>query len=168
MTHLLLKDDLVVNVIVAGAGYAAPDGFEVVPSVEGVTIGWRRNGGGWLPPGGPVDLYAYAAKRRAALLEAHRLDVAGCSVPTDKTTRDTLTAGYVKASANPSYQIADWKVASGQYVTLDATAIIAIADAVEAHVQVMFSLNRIADEAIESGVATTTAHIDSILSGNAP
>ena len=168
MTHLLIKNDVVVNVIVAGVGYAAPDGYDVVDGVEGVTIGWRRNGSDWIAPGGPVDLYAYAARRRAQLLEAHRIDVAGCSVPTDKVTRDTLTAGYVKASANPAYQIADWKVASGQYVMLDAAAIIAIADAVEAHVQVMFSRNRIADEAIEGGLATTTAHVDSILAGNAP
>lgn len=161
------SDGLVVNASIGDEG-SAREGHIAVERGGDEWIGWRRSGSDWIAPGGPVDLYAYAARRRAQLLEAHRIDVAGCSVPTDKVTRDTLTAGYVKASANPAYQIADWKVASGQYVMLDAAAIIAIADAVEAHVQVMFSRNRIADEAIEGGLATTTAHVDSILAGNAP
>ena len=68
MTHLLLKNDVVVNVIVAPPDYAAPDGYDVVDGVEGVTIGWRRSGTDWIAPGGPVDLYAYAARRRAQML----------------------------------------------------------------------------------------------------
>lgn len=161
------SDGVVVGASIGDHG-SARDGHLAVERVGQEWIGWTRlPGGGFVQTPEPTDLYAYAARRRALLLEAHRINVGGCSVPTDKVTRDTLTAGYVKASANPAYQIADWKLASGQYVTLDAATIIAIADAVEAFVQLMFSRNRIADEAIEAGTATTTAHVDSILAGEA-
>lgn len=168
-THLIIDETtgLVVDAVV-GSLEPAP-GFVCVVRVGSEWIGWKLlPDGTYVSPGESIDLIAYAAARRWEIIESTRLDIGGCSVPTDKTTRDTLTAGYVKASANPSYQITDWKVGPGTYVTLTAPEIIAIADAVEAHVQVMFSRNRIADEAIEGGLATTTAHVDSILAGNAP
>jgi hypothetical protein len=127
-------------------------------------IGWTRQpDGSFTPSNGPVDLYSYAAGKRWELIEGHRLQLGPFSVPTDKVTRDTLTAAYVKAAANPAYQITDWKVSSGVYVTLDAATIVMIADAVEAYVQAMFTANRAADEAIEAGTATTTAQVDAIL-----
>lgn len=165
MTHLLIKNDVVVNAIIAGEGYAPPAGFEILPAIEGVSIGWRRDGGSWLPPGGPVDLYAYAATRRREIIETARIDVGGVMVPTDVATQNVLTAGFAKASANSTYEITDWKVGPGQYTALNAATIIALANAVESFVQTMFSRNRAADTAIAAGTATTTAHVDAILEG---
>ena len=161
--RLLLKDDVVVNIIEAAAGYQAPAGFQSLAYVDGVSIGWRRDGTAWLPPGPVEDLHVYAARRRWEIIEAHRLQLGPFSVPTDTVTQNVLTAGYAKASANPAYAIQDWKVAAGVYVTLDAATIVMIADAVEAYVQSMFSANLVADEAIEAGTATTTAQVDAIL-----
>ena len=165
---IIVRDGVVINRVVgqlpAGALRPGETAYD-----EDAPIGWVRQPDGSFADPHPhvVDLVAYAATRRWDIIETTRLDIGECSVPTDKVTRDTLTAGYVKASANPSYEIADWKVGPGQYVTLDAATIILIADAVEAFVQLMFWRNRIADEAIEAGTATTTAHVDSILAGEA-
>jgi len=63
----------------------------------------------------------------------------GSPLATDRTTQAKLTAAYVKASADPAYTIADWKSGPGVFTTLDATTIMAAADAVEAHVQDCFS-----------------------------
>ena len=63
----------------------------------------------------------------------------GNPLATDRTTQAKLTAAYVKASADPAYTIADWKSGPGVFAPLDATTIIAAADAVETHVQACFT-----------------------------
>lgn len=162
------SDGLVVNASIGTAGMARPGHVAVVQAGD-AWIGWRRRVDGVIvAPGAEIDLTVYAAGRRWDIVEQSRVQVLGYSVPTDKVTRDTLTAAYVKATANPGYSIADWKVAPGQYVTLNAAAIIAMANSVEAFVQTMFTRNKVADLAIAAKTATTTAHVDSILAGEAP
>ena len=63
----------------------------------------------------------------------------GNPLATDRTTQAKLTAAYVKASADGTYAIADWKSGPGTFSPLDAATIMAAADAVEAHVQACFS-----------------------------
>jgi len=63
----------------------------------------------------------------------------GNPLATDRTTQAKLTAAYVKASADSTYTIADWKSGPGVFAPLDATTIIAAADAVETHVQACFT-----------------------------
>jgi hypothetical protein len=63
----------------------------------------------------------------------------GNPLATDRTTQAKLTAAYAKAVNNPDYTIADWKFASRVFAFLDASTIIAAANAVEAHVQSCFS-----------------------------
>lgn len=88
---------------------------------------------------------AFEAARVAAALDAlasrrWQAEIGGITVPqvpTDHTTRATLTAAYVKAKENPAYTVR-WKAGPGVFVTLDADTIIAMADAVAAHVQACF------------------------------
>lgn len=113
----------------------------------------------------PLDLYRYAATKRKALIEAGTVMVGGVPVPTDETTRNFLAGAGARIASDPSYAIADWKISDGVYVPLDSQTILAIAHAVADHVQLMFSRNRAADEAIAAGTATTTAQVDAILEG---
>lgn len=108
----------------------------------------------------PVDLIAYAARRRWEIIEAAHVDVGAAAVPADVTTRAVLTAAYIQAKADPAFAIDPWKISPGQYVTLTAPQIIAINDALTAYVQSMFVKNRAIDEAVAAGTITTTAEVD--------
>ena len=61
----------------------------------------------------------------------------GITIPTDRDSRANMTGAYIKAKDNPDYTV-DWKLPSG-FVPLTASEIIAIADAVEAHVKDCFT-----------------------------
>jgi hypothetical protein len=63
----------------------------------------------------------------------------GNPLATDRTTQAKLTAGYAKAVNDTEYTIANWKFAAGVFTTLDASTIIAAANAVEAHIQACFT-----------------------------
>lgn len=41
---------LVVNAIVAGAGWGPPEGHVALEPSDGAWIGWTRTADGWLPP----------------------------------------------------------------------------------------------------------------------
>jgi len=84
----------------------------------------------------------------------------GAVVATDRTTQAKVTAAYIKATADSAYTIAAWKGADGTFSPLDAATIIAIADAIEAHVQACFSNE--ADLAEQISAATTLTELDSV------
>lgn len=63
--------------------------------------------------------------------------VGGVPVKTDASSTAKITAAYVQAKENPNFTV-NWKVATAMFVTLDAATIIAIGDAVTAHVQACF------------------------------
>ncbi|MDG3089242.1 DUF4376 domain-containing protein [Vibrio hannami] len=58
---------------------------------------------------------------------------------TDRVTQAKITAAYVKAQADATYTIASWKFAPGVFAPLNAAAITAAANAIEAHIQACFS-----------------------------
>jgi len=99
-----------------------------------------------------------AAKRWE--IETGGITLNNAPIPTDERTRGVLTAAYVKAQADANYVITDWKVGPGTYTTLDAATIIAMANAVEAHVQACFTANKIVDAKINNDTYTTMAQID--------
>ncbi|MEP2955514.1 MAG: DUF4376 domain-containing protein [Sulfitobacter sp.] len=84
----------------------------------------------------------------------------GSPLATDTKTQAALTAAYVKAQADPNYTIGSWKSGPGTFSTLDAPTIIALADAIEAHVQACFT--REAAIAGEIAAATTLAELAAI------
>lgn len=61
----------------------------------------------------------------------------GVAIATDEKSITFLTAGYIRAKEDPGYTIR-WKIAPGQFFTLDAETIIAMATLASAHVQACF------------------------------
>lgn len=104
-------------------------------------------------------LYEYAAMARWRH-EVGGVTVNGIAVSTDERTRGELRGGRIKAEADPNYAMTNWKVAAGEYVTLDAAAIIAISDAVEARIQQCFDANATVDAGIATGAITSEAEVD--------
>lgn len=94
------------------------------------------------PPLPPLDrakatkLNALEAKRYA--VETGGMMVGGVPLRTDRQTASIITAAYVSAKDDPDFQVANWKVGTGVFITLDAPTIIAIATALRAHVQAAF------------------------------
>lgn len=104
------------------------------------------------------DLAGFKEKRKAELAavrwqaEIAGITVGGVSVATDRESQAKLIAARVMAKEDAAYTV-KWKAESG-FVDLDATTIIAVADAVRAHVQAMFDLEAIKSAEID---ALTTA-----------
>lgn len=83
-----------------------------------------------------ADKLAALAERRWQAETGGTL-VGGMPVKTDASSTAKITAAYVQASANPNFAV-NWKVDTAMFVTLDAATVIAIGDAVTAHVQACF------------------------------
>lgn len=92
----------------------------------------------------PVSLEDRQAQMLIALADRRwRAEIGGTMVgptPID-TSRDSqtkITAAYLEASQDEEFTISNWKVAPGLFAALDAATIIAIGNAVTAHVQACF------------------------------
>lgn len=105
--------------------------------------GWTRNN----PPAEPeppstlseaipAKLTELAGKRYA--VETGGTMLGTMPLNTDRQTCAIITAAYVKAMADPAFTVPNWKLADGVFVTLDAATIMAVADAMSAHVQAAF------------------------------
>lgn len=132
---------------------------DALPSYDGTE--WVL---GWTVTDKPIadvkdDLTAAAAAKRYEV-EFGGTTFNGSPLPTDAKTQSALTAAYVKAQADPNYTIDSWKSGPGTFSTLDAPTIIALADAIEAHVQACFT--REAAIAGEIAAATTLAELAAI------
>lgn len=75
-----------------------------------------------------------AAKRYEA--EVGGLFVNGIAIPSDRDTQMKMMAARIRAKEDPAYSV-QWK-APGGFVLLDASGVIAIADALADHVQACF------------------------------
>jgi hypothetical protein len=93
-------------------------------------------------------LDALAARRFTA--EESGTTFNGMSLQTDRVTQAKVTAAYVKAKADSTYAIANWKMAPGTFVTLSAAQIIAVGDAIAAHVQACFDHEALLSGQIEA------------------
>lgn len=60
-------------------------------------------------------------------------------IATDRVTQAKVTGAYIKAQNDSNYVISDWKLDAGVFISLDAATIIAIGDAITAHVQACFT-----------------------------
>lgn len=87
---------------------------------------------------------AEAKAERLALLAERRwraetggVVIGGTLLPTDEKSEVKITGARLAAEANPAYTVR-WKVAPGQFVTFDATAVIALSNTVRAHIQACF------------------------------
>lgn len=116
-----------------------PDGFIAAP--ENVVPGYLYANGNFSLPQPTLAarkaarLAALAAKRYA--VETGGITIGQSHIQTDRSTCSILTAAFVLASANASYTTR-WKIGDGAFTLLDAPTIIAIATAVQEHVQACF------------------------------
>lgn len=132
-----------------------------VPCPDGVEIGFVFDGSDFAPvsPEEPsqADLRAYAAQKRW-LVEVAGTFVGGIPVATDDRSKIMIMGARMKADTDPGFTT-NWK-APGGFQTLDAAAIIAISDAVSAHVDACFAAEAELLEGIEGGTVTTREEID--------
>ena len=80
-------------------------------------------------------------------------------IKTDRSTSAILTSAYIKATENSSFTV-NWKVADGVFATLDASTIITISNAVEAHVQACFDREKALSDLIAA--ASNQSELDAI------
>lgn len=156
--HAFIRDGIVAEVFAADPEW--PEDLDVRPVPAEVEPGWTVDeSGDFLPPEiQAIDLAAYAADARWRL-ETGGITVAGVPVLTDDRSKLMIAGARLAAMADPAWTT-PWHGADGGIYPLDAAAIVAISDAVSAHVQATFSTFATVKAAIASGAITTTAEID--------
>lgn len=107
--------------------------------------------------GATKALVSYAAQKRWQV-ETGGIVVGGVSVATDDRSKVMIIGARVKADADPNFTT-EWKTPAG-FQTINAATIIAISDAVLAHVDACFAVEAIVLAEIAAGTITTTNEID--------
>ena len=103
-------------------------------------------------------LIAYAADKRWQK-ETGGITVAGVSVATDDRSKQMIIGARLAANSDPNWTT-QWVGADGAIYPINAAAIIAISDTVQAHVNACFTTYALVKADIDSGTITTTAEID--------
>lgn len=106
-------------------------------------------------PAGMLSTYA-AAKRY--IVETGGIVVSGVAVATDDRSKTMLLGARVKADADVDFTT-EWKTPDG-FLSIDAITIVAISDAVLAHVDACFATEASVLSAIEAGTISSIAEID--------
>lgn len=123
-----------------------------------------------------IDLAGYdaalAAARKAGLIayassvrwqrEVGGIIVADVPVATDDRSKMMIIGARVAAMADPAWSTI-WHGADGDTYPVDAAAMVAISDAVHAHVNASFATFASIKAAIESGEVSTEAEIEGLL-----
>lgn len=111
-----------------------------------------------IPAARKATLLAYAADIRWRR-EVGGITVAGVPVATDDRAKMMIVGARVAASSDPAWSTV-WHGADGATYPVNVAAMIAISDAVQAHVNDGFATFATLKAAIESGTILTTAEID--------
>jgi len=96
------------------------------------------------------ELDRITARRNAALSSG--ATIGGVSIHTDDVSQQRIVGAALAATLDPEITV-NWKCADGTFVTLDASTIIAIAQAVRAHVQCCFDREAELLDALAAGEA---------------
>ncbi len=111
-----------------------------------------------------VDLDKLKNDKRAEIANARwkaetgGITLNGVEVATDRESQALLTGAVLAAQDNPEY-VVNWK-AKNDWFELDAATLIAIADAVKAHVQKCFDKEKQLQEQIDK--ATTVEELEAV------
>lgn len=89
-------------------------------------------------------------------IETGGIVIDGMPVPTDRNTQSILTSMNLRADRDPEYRV-DFKISPGEYINLGRTEIVALGDAVYAHVQAAFAREKELNERIDAGEIITRA-----------
>jgi hypothetical protein len=111
-----------------------------------------------LPGARKATLIAYAADVRWRR-EVGGITVGGVPVATDDRAKMMIVGARLAAIADPQWSTV-WHGADGQTYPVEATAMLAISDAVQAHVNSCFATFALVMAAIDAGSITTMAQID--------
>lgn len=113
------------------------------------------DGSGWVVP-----FSVLVERKKASIAQArYEAEIAGVNnIRTDRESQSLITGAALKAMQDSTY-VCRWKSESG-FIELNATQIIAVADAVRAHVQGCFDHEADLIPLIEA--ATTQAELDAI------
>jgi hypothetical protein len=133
-----------------------------VPDDSPAEVGWSWDGAEYHE--GPTLARTKADKREEIAesrwqAETGGLAVNGMTIATDRESQALITGAALQATIDASYTC-QWKTAAG-FVTLDATAILAVAQAVREHVQESF--DREAELAGEVGAAVSIEAVEAIV-----
>ncbi|PWU76220.1 hypothetical protein DK867_02810 [Ochrobactrum sp. POC9] len=105
-----------------------------------------------------MTLQEYAAAKRWEK-EVGGIELNGLTVATDDRSKTMISGARVAAMANPDFTTA-WKGSGGEFAPLDASAVVAISDAVLAHVSNCFATEAQVLAGIDAGTITTVEQID--------
>ncbi len=111
-----------------------------------------------------LDLDKLKAEKRAKISEARwraetgGITLNGTEIATDRESQALLTGAVLKAKDDPAYSVR-WKAKNGWF-QLDSATLIAVADAVRAHVQACFDKEKQLQEQID--VAETAAELEAV------
>lgn len=137
------------------------------PCGPDVTQGWVVDGDDMIAPLAPTvtqdQLLAYAADRRWRR-EVGGILVGTVPVATDDRSKIMIMGARVAAATSPEWETV-WHGADGLTYPLNAAAMIAISNAVEAHVNATFATFAAVKVDIEAGTITTLAAIDAEFEG---
>lgn len=105
-----------------------------------------------------LKLAAIAAKRWE--VETGGIVFAGVPIKTDEDTQRKITGAYVRATRDSGFTV-QWKIGPATFITLDATTIIGIGDAVTAHIQDAFATEAaLSDAVVQASDWTELSAID--------
>ncbi len=134
---------------------------------------WPRDGSGeqttqsmqevLSPYGLFADLLAYAANKRWET-EVGGITFNGAPVSTDDRSKQMVTGARLAAQADPDF-VTPWVMDDNSVVQLNAQAIIALSDAVLAHVQACFTVFATVRAGIADGTVTTRQQVDAAFEG---
>lgn len=127
-----------------------------------VTQGWRLVDDALVPPVAEAPsserLLAYAADKRWRV-EVGGITLGGVPIATDDRSKIMIMGARVAAAASPAWETV-WHGSDGQTYPLNATQMVAISNAVEAHVNATFATFASVKADIEAEQITTLAEID--------
>ena len=131
------------------------------PVGDEVLTGWVFADGAWSAPVAPTatkpELFAYAASKRWDV-ENGGISVGGVPIATDDRSKTMIMGARIKADADTGYTVR-WKTAAG-FVTLAASDIVNISDAVLNHIDASFNAEADVFGLIDAGEISTTQEID--------
>lgn len=113
------------------------------------------------PYGVKVTLKGYAALKRWQR-ETSGIVVSGQAIATDDRTKNLLLGARVAANNNPAFTT-PWANEDGTISELNAAQVIAISDAVLAHVKGCFARFETISDGIDAATITTRLQVDTIM-----
>lgn len=148
--------------VVEGSTFRLPNGDYVSPAYEG----WFNDSGyelmQYVPPAPEpepeMSLVDYTANRRWQK-ETDGVNFYGVTIATDDRSKMMIMGARMAAENDPNFTT-KWKIANETFIDLDAETLIAISDAVLAHVANCFAIEEQVLGLIQSGAVTTKEQID--------